>query len=56
MIGAADLATLLSNRKAADEELRRVIDAKTADWGINVRSVEIRDVKIPVALQVRQSR
>ncbi len=55
-IGAADLATLLSNRKAADEELRRTIDAKTADWGINVRSVEIRDVKIPVALQDAMSR
>jgi regulator of protease activity HflC (stomatin/prohibitin superfamily) len=56
MIGAADLATLLSNRKAADEELRRTIDAKTADWGITVRSVEIRDVKIPVALQDAMSR
>ena len=50
MIGAADLAVLLSNRKAADEELRSTIYAKTADWGISVKSVEIRDVKIPVAL------
>ena len=50
-IGAADLAMLLSNRRAADEELRKTIDAKTADWGIRVRSVEIRDVRIPVALQ-----
>jgi regulator of protease activity HflC (stomatin/prohibitin superfamily) len=56
MIGASDLATLLSNRKAADEELRQTIDAKTEDWGINVRSVEIRDVKIPVALQDAMSR
>ncbi len=56
MIGAADLATLLSNRKAADEELRQTIDAKIANWGIAVRSVEIRDVKIPVALQDAMSR
>jgi regulator of protease activity HflC (stomatin/prohibitin superfamily) len=56
MIGAADLATLLSNRKAADEELRQTIDAKIANWGIQVRSVEIRDVKIPVALQDAMSR
>jgi regulator of protease activity HflC (stomatin/prohibitin superfamily) len=56
MIGAADLATLLSNRQAADEQLRKTIDAKTTDWGINVRSVEIRDVKIPVALQDAMSR
>jgi len=56
MIGAADLATLLSNRKAADEALRQTIDEKTQAWGINVRSVEIRDVKIPVALQDAMSR
>jgi regulator of protease activity HflC (stomatin/prohibitin superfamily) len=42
-IGAADLAMLLSNRKAADEELHKTIHAKTEDWGINVKSVEIRD-------------
>src|SRR5215467_13393909 len=52
----ADLAMLLSNRRAADEELRTTIDAKTADWGIRVRSVEIRDVRIPVALQDAMSR
>jgi regulator of protease activity HflC (stomatin/prohibitin superfamily) len=56
MIGAADLAMLLSNRRAADEELRRTIDAKTASWGISVKSVEVRDVKIPVALQDAMSR
>ena len=55
-IGAADLARLLSNRRAADEELRATIDAKTADWGIRVKSVEIRDVRIPVALQDAMSR
>jgi regulator of protease activity HflC (stomatin/prohibitin superfamily) len=55
-IGAADLAMLLSNRRAADEELRNTIDTKTADWGIRVRSVEIRDVRIPVALQDAMSR
>jgi regulator of protease activity HflC (stomatin/prohibitin superfamily) len=56
MIGAADLAMLLSNRKAMDADLRNTIHAKTADWGIEVRSVEIRDVKIPVALQDAMSR
>jgi regulator of protease activity HflC (stomatin/prohibitin superfamily) len=56
MIGAADLAMLLTNRKAADEELRRTIFGKTANWGIEVRSVEIRDVRIPGALQNAMSR
>ena len=56
MIGASPLATLLSERKAADEELRTVIGGKTSAWGISITSVEIRDVAIPVALQDAMSR
>ena len=56
MIGASMLAALLSERQAADEVLRAEISRKTADWGILVNSVEIRDVAIPVALQDAMSR
>ncbi len=56
MIGASHLSELLSERKAADEVLRAEIARKTADWGISVNSVEIRDVAIPVALQDAMSR
>ena len=55
-IGASMLATLLSERQAADAHLRDAIGGKTADWGIAVLSVEIRDVAIPEALQDAMSR
>jgi len=55
-IGSSMLSELLSERKAADEVLRTEIARKTADWGISVNSVEIRDVAIPVALQDAMSR
>ena len=56
MIGATDLARLLSDRKAADEQLRGTITAKTRDWGVTARSVEIKDVSIPRELQDAMSR
>src|SRR5450755_1026122 len=56
MIGASHLSALLAERKAADEVLRAEIAGKTADWGISVNSVEIRDVAIPVGLQDAMSR
>lgn len=56
MIGSSMLAALLSDRKAADAQLRDEIGGKTAEWGITVTSVEIRDVAIPVALQDAMSR
>src|ERR1019366_6656620 len=56
MIGSSMLASLLSDRKTADEHLRDVIGLKTAEWGVTVMSVEIRDVAIPEALQDAMSR
>ena len=56
MIGSSHLSELLSERKQADEVLRAEIARKSADWGISVNAVEIRDVAIPVALQDAMSR
>ncbi|PPQ29573.1 slipin family protein [Rhodopila globiformis] len=56
MIGSIDLSKLLSDRKAADEQLRQTISAKTATWGVTARSVEIKDVAIPRELQDAMSR
>ncbi len=56
MIGSSVLASLLSDRKDADVQLKLEIGQKTAPWGISVSAVEIRDVAIPVALQDAMSR
>ncbi|WP_028534274.1 slipin family protein [Paludibacterium yongneupense] len=56
MIGASMLTALLSERQKADLALREKIGQQTVEWGITVRSVEIRDVAIPEALQDAMSR
>ena len=56
MIGSIELGRLLSDRHTADEALRNAIAAKTRDWGVAVRAVEIRDVAIPPGLQDAMSR
>jgi len=56
MIGASVLSALLSERKEADATLKQVIGAKTAEWGVTINSVEIRDVAIPANLQDAMSR
>ena len=51
------IAGLLSERKKADELLREEeIGTKTADWGVGIISVEIRDVAILPGLQDAMSR
>jgi regulator of protease activity HflC (stomatin/prohibitin superfamily) len=56
VIGRSSLAQLLSDRQGRDEEMRRIIDARTGPWGVHVESVEIRDVRIPLELQSAMSR
>lgn len=56
MVGSSLLSTLLSERKQGDQLLREEIGRKTADWGVAVLSVEIRDIGVPPALQDAMSR
>jgi regulator of protease activity HflC (stomatin/prohibitin superfamily) len=56
MIGSSPLSALLSERKAADLQLRDEIGRKTSEWGVSAVSVEIRDVAIPAQLQDAMSR
>jgi regulator of protease activity HflC (stomatin/prohibitin superfamily) len=55
-IGRAELASMITEREHIGTELRRILDEKTNAWGITVHSVEIRDVKIPQALEDAMSR
>jgi regulator of protease activity HflC (stomatin/prohibitin superfamily) len=51
VIGKTMLADMLEGRDKLSAELQRIIDARTEPWGVNVISVEVKDVLIPAALQ-----
>ena len=55
-IGRHELAQMITDREALGRELQRILDEKTNPWGITVQSVEVRDVRIPQALQDAMSR
>jgi len=56
VIGRSTLADLLSGREKIDHTLHTIIDQRTEPWGVEVTSVELRDVVIPAALQDAMSR
>jgi regulator of protease activity HflC (stomatin/prohibitin superfamily) len=51
VIGKTMLADMLEGREKISAELQKIIDVRTEPWGINVISVEVKDVLIPPALQ-----
>jgi len=55
-IGRHELAQLITDRELLGRELQKILDEKTTAWGITVQSVEVRDVRIPQALEDAMSR
>jgi regulator of protease activity HflC (stomatin/prohibitin superfamily) len=51
VIGKTQLADMLEGRDKISAELQRIIDQRAEPWGINVVSVEVRDVLIPSGLE-----
>ncbi len=56
IIGQSVLADILVGRAKMDTDLQKIIDERTAPWGITVQSVEIRDIVIPLDLEDAMSR
>jgi regulator of protease activity HflC (stomatin/prohibitin superfamily) len=51
VIGKTALSDMLEARQSIGAELQRIIDARAEPWGVNIISVEIKDVLIATALQ-----
>ena len=51
VIGKTMLSEMLEGRERISNELRKIIDERTEPWGINVISVEVKDVLIPPGLE-----
>jgi len=51
VIGKTMLSDMLEGRDKISSVLQKIIDERTEPWGINVNSVEVKDVLIPPSLE-----
>jgi regulator of protease activity HflC (stomatin/prohibitin superfamily) len=51
VIGKTMLSDMLEGRDKISSVLQKIIDERTEPWGINVNSVEVKDVLIPASLE-----
>jgi regulator of protease activity HflC (stomatin/prohibitin superfamily) len=56
MLGKYELDTLLAERERINRELKQIIARVTYDWGVEVQSVEIKDVELPDELRRAMAR
>ncbi len=51
VIGKVELSKMIQGRTEIADQVKLLIDERVLPWGVNVVSVELRDVKIPLELQ-----
>jgi regulator of protease activity HflC (stomatin/prohibitin superfamily) len=51
VLGGFELDQVLAERESINLQLQEIIDEQTDPWGIKVKTVEIKDVKIPADMQ-----
>ncbi|MBO4204317.1 slipin family protein [bacterium] len=51
IVGQFELDELLSKREEASKKIKDIVDEKSDAWGVEVMSVELKDINIPVDLQ-----
>ncbi|HED03171.1 MAG TPA: slipin family protein [Candidatus Fraserbacteria bacterium] len=51
VLGQVELDELLAEREKLNKQLQAIIDEHTDPWGIKVRAVEIKDVRLPQDMQ-----
>jgi len=56
VIGGVELDELLQNRDKIAEEVRKVVDKITDEWGIDVVGVKIQDIELPEGLKRAMAR
>jgi regulator of protease activity HflC (stomatin/prohibitin superfamily) len=47
VVGNVELDSLLSQREQISQEIKRIVDAETDKWGIDVENVKIQNIELP---------
>ncbi len=56
VIGGVELDELLQNREKIAEEIRKIVDEITDEWGIKVTGVRLQDIELPEELKRAMAR
>lgn len=47
VVGNVELDSLLSQREQVSQEIKKIVDAETDKWGIDVENVKIQNIELP---------
>jgi regulator of protease activity HflC (stomatin/prohibitin superfamily) len=51
VIGNEEMDTVLTEREAIAENIKKIVDAETSGWGVDVESIKIQEVELPAEMK-----
>lgn len=51
IIGGVELDTLLTERERVANEIEKIVEIETKDWGVRVQSIKIQDIELPADMK-----
>lgn len=51
VIGNEEMDTVLTEREAIAENIKKIVDAETIGWGVDVESIKIQEVELPAEMK-----
>lgn len=51
VIGNSEMDSVLTERELIADEIQSIVDAETADWGLDVESIKIQEVELPAEMK-----
>jgi regulator of protease activity HflC (stomatin/prohibitin superfamily) len=56
IIGRMELDEVLAKRQEINDEVRRILDIRTEQWGVEITAVEIKDISLPTEMKRAMAR
>ena len=51
VIGNSEMDFVLTERESVADEIQNIVDAETAEWGLDVESIKIQEVELPAEMK-----
>jgi regulator of protease activity HflC (stomatin/prohibitin superfamily) len=51
VVGSHELDFVLTERERIAEDIKKVVDVETREWGVNIESIKIQELELPVEMK-----
>jgi len=51
VVGNSELDVVLTQREQIADEIKKIVDAETSEWGVDISSIKIQEIELPAEMK-----